>query len=157
MTNPPILSLSLSLSYMQHSYTHSHTQELSQTLEEVKQTRDELKSENSDLQTQLRLGRVRSKQPLSSTPYRPNAPSWHEEMMEQESLTSKSSPILRHHDDVIGVGVVNGVNREVKGEVDEEMMEGLSASESFTKILEETVSMERERKREKYPKLIFAY
>lgn len=124
------------------------TQELTQTLEEVKHTRDELKSENSDLQTQLRLGRVRSKQPLSSTPYRPNAPSWHEEMMEQESLTSKSSPILRHHDDVIGVGVVNGVSREVRGEVDEEMMEGLSASESFTKILEETVSScvyERER------------
>ena len=124
--------------------THTPAQELSQALEEVKQTRDELKSENSDLQTQLRLGRVRTKQPLSSTPYRPNAPSWHEEMMEQESLTSKSSPILRHNDDVIGVGVVNGVSQEVRGEVDEEMMEGVSASESFTKILEQTVSMGRE-------------
>ena len=67
--------------------------------------------------------------------------------MEQESLTSKSSPILRHHDDVIGVRVVNGVSREVTGEVDKEMMEGLSASESFTKILKETVSVE-ERARE---------
>ena len=132
-------------------HTHTPAQELSQALEEVKQTRDELKSENSDLQTQLRLGRVRTKQPLSSTPYRPNAPSWHEEMMEQESLTSKSSPILRHNDDVIGVGVVNGVSQEVRGEVDEEMMEGVSASESFTKILEQTVSMggERERERER--------
>ena len=64
-------------------------------------------------------------------------------MMEQESLTSKSSPILRHNDDVIGVGVVNGVSQEVRGEVDEEMMEGVSASESFTKILEQTVSMGR--------------
>ena len=131
------------------AHTHTPAQELSQALEEVKQTRDELKSENSDLQTQLRLGRVRTKQPLSSTPYRPNAPSWHEEMMEQESLTSKSSPILRHNDDVIGVGVVNGVSQEVRGEVDEEMMEGVSASESFTKILEQTVSMGGERERER--------
>ena len=144
---PFSLSLPLNLIHMSHVYALIHAstpcsvQELSQALEDVKQARDELKFENTDLQTQLRLGRVRSKQPLSSTPYRPCAPSWHEEMMEQECLTSKSSPILRYSDDVSGVGGVNGVRQEVGGEVDEESMVGLSASDSFTKILEETVSL----------------
>ena len=122
-----------------HSIAHT-VQELSHTLDEVKLSRDELKSENSDLQTQVRLSRVRGKQPLSSTPYRPSAPSWHEELMEQESLTSKSSPILppRRRDDV--EDVVNGVNGEVGGSGDVEVEE-ISPSESFTKILEETVSL----------------
>ena len=141
-----------------HSIAHT-VQELSHTLDEVKLSRDELKSENSDLQTQVRLIRVRGKQPLSSTPYRPSAPSWHEELMEQESLTSRSSPILppRRRDDV--EDVVNGVNGEVGGSGDVEVEE-VSPSESFTKILEETVSLyvralevgvlrERERERER--------
>ena len=111
-----------------------------QNLDELQQSKDELKSQNSDLHTQLRLSRVRGKQPLSSTPYRPSAPSWHEELMEQESLTSTNSPILPRH---IGAeGVANGVNGEVELEEEEESL-GVSASDSFTKILEETVSCKR--------------
>ena len=136
-----------------HTHTHTFTlthiqpltrmlvQELSHTLDEVKQSRDELKSENSDLQTQIRLNRVRGKQPLSSTPFRPTAPSWHEELMEQESLTSRSSPILPRRDGT--EDVLNGISRVNGGvtvEQEGDNVEALSASDSFSKMVEETVS-----------------
>ena len=71
--------------------------------------------------------------------------------MEQESLTSKSSPILSRRDGTRGV--VNGVGGIVEGEeAEDEEGVSVSASDSFTKILEETVSChasEREGRKDK--------
>ena len=86
-----------------------------------------------ELQTQLKKSSVKRSQPLSSTPYRPNAPSWHEELMGQENGRSPILPLreeLETHqteEEVLESSHTSSEDRSIK-------------SESFTKILEETVS-----------------
>ena len=98
---------------------------------ELNEANENLKLENADLHTHQLPSNAKPRFPLSSTPYRPVAPSWHEELVAQESLMNRGSPIspLRPEG--------NGDSQSGPSDDEGERI----SSASFGRILKETVSL----------------